>query len=354
MNGLQEKEYEYFTENKHGVFFHQSREWAELKKKNGWECERAVLKDSDSRTAASIQVLIKPIKLFGITVFSIAYAPRGPVFSAQYDNKTIEELTALIYEKLKRYRTGVLICDPPIEEGDVKIGEFISAGYVHTANAPDFSTIQFRGTMRIEHLLSKSEYELLKSFKQKARYNINIAIKSGVECFYSGEYLDEFYRLYQITAERDGLEIRTKQYYKDILDIFGENARLYVCLYADKILSAAICLHYSDTTYYLFGASDNIYRHVMPNYLMQWNMMLWALENGSDTYDFMGTPVSEDENAQMSGVYRFKKGFNGRKVVYAGEFIKVFKPFSWFMIQCALKTKSILRKSIKLISKIVD
>lgn len=80
---------------------------------------------------------------------------------------------------------------------------------------------------------------------------------------------------------------------------------------------------------------------------MQWTMMLWALENKSRTYNFMGTPISDDTDTQMGGVYRFKKGFNARKVIYAGEFTKVFNRFGWNLLQCGIKARSAIRKTIE-------
>ena len=58
----------------------------------------------------------------------------------------------------------------------------------------------------------------------------------------------------------------------------------------------------------------------MPNYLMQWNMICWAIENGCWLYDFQGIPFYKDETHPNYGVYRFKKGFNGDVMTYAGEF----------------------------------
>ena len=62
----------------------------------------------------------------------------------------------------------------------------------------------------------------------------------------------------------------------------------------------------------------------MPNYLMQWEMIRWALQSGCEIYDFQGVPCWYDRDNPNYGVYRFKTGFNGRLAVYAGEFRMVF------------------------------
>jgi hypothetical protein len=42
--------------------------------------------------------------------------------------------------------------------------------------------------------------------------------------------------------------------------------------------------------WYIFGASSNEKRNLMPNHLMQWTMMQWAKDNGCTSYDFRGVP----------------------------------------------------------------
>jgi len=44
------------------------------------------------------------------------------------------------------------------------------------------------------------------------------------------------------------------------------------------------------------------------------------LNHSVHIYDFMGIPHCDEENHSNYGVYRFKKGFNGEIVKYAGEF----------------------------------
>ena len=46
----------------------------------------------------------------------------------------------------------------------------------------------------------------------------------------------------------------------------------------------------------------------MPNYLLQWTMIKWAMENKCNWYDFRGVSGFKDENDPQYGVYKFKKG----------------------------------------------
>lgn len=130
----------------------------------------------------------------------------------------------------------------------------------------------------------------------------------------------------QATGKRDGFAIRSKEYFEKFLYAFEENARLYMCYSPDgEAISGALTVRYGNRVSYVYGASSDTQRNLMPNYLMQWNMIKWAIESQCDIYDFMGIPHCDEENHSNYGVYRFKKGFNGEIVKYAGEFDYIFQ-----------------------------
>ena len=65
----------------------------------------------------------------------------------------------------------------------------------------------------------------------------------------------------------------------------------------------------------------------MPNYLLQWEMIKWALENRCDWYDFRGVSGFKSENDPQYGVYKFKKGFNPEFMEFINEMYIVYNPF---------------------------
>jgi lipid II:glycine glycyltransferase (peptidoglycan interpeptide bridge formation enzyme) len=82
----------------------------------------------------------------------------------------------------------------------------------------------------------------------------------------------------------------------------------------------------------------------MPNYLMQWEMIRWAVETGCEVYDFQGVSGILEEGAHMYGLYQFKRGFNGQLDELAGEFNYVFRPVAVHLVDAALGTKTQLGK----------
>lgn len=84
-------------------------------------------------------------------------------------------------------------------------------------------------------------------------------------------------------------------------------------------LSGAIYLYYGNKAWYLYGASRDDFRDTMTNFSMQWAMIQDSIDLGVEIYDFRGVSGDIDENNPLYGLYRFKKGFNGDFVEFAGE-----------------------------------
>lgn len=323
-------EYEEFARNHRYGSFMQSVNWAKVK--DNWGHEVLVVRNQDGSIAGGMLILMKKMPLG----YCMLYAPRGPV--CDYLNQDVmNELLQGIRELARQRRAIFFKCDPMIEETDeAVIRMFRSLGYRIKEGAAESETVQRRYNYILPDIQGKTPDEVIASFSQKTRYNIRVAKKHQVECRVCGkEGLDDFAMLSRITAERDNFTDRSKEYYAKMLDAFGEDMRLYLCYYQGIPLSGAMCCRYAGKTNYIFGASDSKYRNVMPNYLMQWAMINWALEGNCYIYDFLGIPVNCDPNSPMYGVYRFKKGFNGRAVGYAGEFDYVFQPALYSLFHAA-------------------
>ena len=169
----------------------------------------------------------------------------------------------------------------------------------------------------------------MSSFGEKTRYNIRLSTRKGVTTRWAGaEALDTFFRIYLETCKRDGIGHRPLDYFQRMIEAYGEE-RCRICLaeYEGEPLAAAIALHYGRKVFYIYGASSNEKRNLMPAYAMQAEMIRWACSLGVDFYDFGGVYSLSKEN----GLYRFKEGFCHSVGVteLAGEFDRVLSPF-WY------------------------
>lgn len=308
-------EYESFVANHKNGCFMQSIHWAEVK--NNWKHEVVAVRDENGNIKGTALILIKRIPIIGC---SFLYCPHGPVCDYS-DRATLSEIFTAIGEIAEVYHAYQLKIDPCITENDTfEINTFTALGFSFRANAPELSTIQARNNYML-FFNGRSKDELFASFHKKWRYNIRLADKHGVKCKVCGvEAIDDFYPLMVETGKRDGFSIRSKEYFERMLNSLGENCRLYICYSGETPISGAVCVRYAGKSCYVYGASTVRLRNLMPNYLMQWTMICDAVDSGCTVHDFQGIPFYKNESHPNYGVYRFKKGFNGEVVTYAGEF----------------------------------
>lgn len=332
-------EFEEFARNHQNGSITQSVKWHGVK--DNWKHEVVVSRDDDGKIRGGMSVLIRTFPLIGT---SMMYAPRGPVCD-WYDREVMDDLKRGADELAKKHRAHVYKIDPDILDGDERFLTVMAAmGFRQFKGETGFENIQTRFNYRL-YLNGRNEDELLMSFSQKTRYNIRVAQKHGVEARVAGkEDLDDFIRIMRTTGERDGFATRPKSYFEKMLDCLGENCRLYMAYYGGQAVSGAVATNYAGKTVYVYGASDNVHRNVMPNYLVQWEMIKWAVESGSDVYDFQGVSGNIDEkDNHLYGLYRFKKGFNGKLDELCGEFDYVYRPLSAMLADKAVSLVEWLR-----------
>ena len=315
------REEEIFLEQSSYGNFMQSSYWAEIK--NNWIHTHITVKNKHGMIDGMMLLLIKRIPILNT---ALLYAPRGPVCD-MHNTDVLYRLKQEILKVQCQYNAFMLKIDPMIEDTDSKsIENLCTLGFEHHWERDGYDTVQCRENYVLD-IGGHTQDEIFNSFKPKWRYNIRLAQKKGVVCRpYGVERLDDFCRLMQETSERDGFKMRSKAYFEKMLLNMNGHCRLYMCYWNDIPLSGAIAVNYAGKTCYVYGASSNEHRNLMPNYLMQWTMIQWAMETDCCLYDFQGIPYYTDKTHPNYGVYRFKQGFNGRVLRYAGEFDYVFRP----------------------------
>ena len=315
-------EYEQFVQHHALGSFTQSLAWCGVK--SGWGHEAVIVRDAGGKIAGTMLILVRRMPVVGSTFL---YSPRGPVCDF-HDRAVLSELMQGAALLAHRRHSFLFKCDPYLlVSDDEEIRNMQEMGFALKPD-PDETAIQCRCNYMLE-IAGKTQDEVFQSFRPKWRYNIRLAERKGVVCRYYekdtlGEKMNEFYPLMQETGTRDGFNVRSKEYFVSMLDHLGSHCRLYLCEYEGHPISGAVAVQYAGKTCYVYGASSAACRSVMPNYLMQWNMIRWAIENGDRIYDFQGIPHYKDETHPNYGVYRFKKGFNGKAVEFAGEFNSVY------------------------------
>ena len=330
------REFTSFLKNHPRCNFQQSLEWAKIK--TSWITEVILAEDVNKKIIGSLTVWVRKIPIFG----NIMYAPRGPICDI-HNLEVLKQLTEGAKILAKKYKAIVLRIEPDIKSDDEKYRNLmLELGYLIKDDAKNFrEEIQPRYVFRLD-VKDKTEDELFKNLHQKTRYNVRLATKKGVTIKDgTKEDLKDFHKIMITTGKRDGFIIRPLEYFEKMYDALGpEHMKILMAYYEGKPISGVIPIIYGNKTWYLYGASSNEHRNLMPNYLLQWEMIKLAVANKSEIYDLRGGPgIADDSN----GLYRFKKGFGAEYTEFIGEVYIPFKPLTYKLYKFSEKAFRELR-----------
>jgi peptidoglycan pentaglycine glycine transferase (the first glycine) len=318
----------------------QSWAWGELKARFGWHAQRV------AAGPACAQVLYRPLP-GGLG--TIAYVPKGP--AVDYADRAQGEaaLRALLaaIEPLARHQRAICLKIEPDLEEDPASNSRIWELLVGLGFRPSPQTVQPRRTLVVD--LDADPEEVLGRMKQKTRYNIRLAARKGVTVRVGDEAdLPAFFRMMEVTAVRDDFGIHSRNYYETAHHLFVPTGRgrLLLAEHEGELLAGLVVLSFGDTAIYMYGASSDDKRNLMPTYLLQWEAMQWAKEQGCRTYDLWGVPDEDEATLEAGfaarsdglwGVYRFKRGFGGRLVRTVGAWDLVYAPLRYRLYTAAVR-----------------
>jgi lipid II:glycine glycyltransferase (peptidoglycan interpeptide bridge formation enzyme) len=277
----------------------QSGFWARFKEAHGWKGYPLSYTLNGERKT----LLVLSRRIAGL--FSIGYVPHGPELPADDDFKW--NLAAMAREIQGYLPLGALFVRFDLPEA----GSPLSRPFKKASD-----DIQPPDTVILD--LVQDEETLLSGMHKKTRYNIKLAEKKGVTVRRgTPEEIDAWYEIYRITADRDKIAPHSREYYKRIFSLSKEYGPgspewiLYLAEHEGELLAGNIVCRCGKTATYVYGATSNSKRDLMPAYLLQWTAIQEAKAADCTRYDFHGIPPADDPRHPMHGLYRFKTGFGG-------------------------------------------
>lgn len=245
-------------------------------------------------------------------------------------------------------------------------------------------------------LSNKTEEEILKNMKQNTRNIIKKTIKSGIKIKeLSFEELNKFHNILKETGNRKNFKIRDISYYQDMYNLFSPKnevkyliAELNLKEYVENLqrdlktkemqliskiketrkkeleqeiiniknkikeannikektnsdiitLSGSMFILTKPEIIYLSSGNYKEYLNFNSQYLLQWELIKYGLENGYKKHNFYGIPENINEHPDNYGIYEFKKGFNGYVEELIGEYeIPINKTYYLFKLIHKLK-----------------
>lgn len=318
------QEFDKFVSSQNKSQFLQSWNWGEFQSVVGQSIERLVIEDDD-KIVGTVMLIVKNIKM-GQGYY---YCPRGPIFVDELSDEKKKIAFEQLLLQTSKSKNIFLRFEP---KDNLASDKFVIN-----------QTIDIQPKLTIMLDLDKTEDELLVDMHQKTRYNIRLAQKKGVEIVEGGEAdFESFWKLMTDTTQRDVFRAHSRGYYEKMLNSLSgkigdkENLvfKLYIAKYDGQVIASMLVAFFGDTVTYVHGASGNVNRQVMAPFLLQWQVIKLAKENGYKYYDFYGI----DEN-KWPGVTRFKKGFGGFEESWPGTFDIIFSSAKYYFYEIFRKIR---------------
>ena len=313
---LNEKEFKTIADKSEQISFHQTKNWANLKKINGWDSHYIGLKDKNKVVCASL-LLSKTLPIIKKKMF---YSPRG--FLIDYTNKKIlTEWTTKLKEYVKKQKGIFVKIDPYVsyQERDNN-GDIVENGknnkeahknlldlrYKHFG----FNTYQDTLQPRWIHIIdtkNKSLDDIDKDMESKTRQILRKNERSGIVCReIEKDELKVFKEIMSKTADRREFIDRPFSYYEAMWDNLYDDGIL-------KIIIGEIDFNVfeNNTKEELKSHEDalkqRIYNH--DNNLLKMNEKKYLSNNKQDEEQISRLKKDLDK------IKEYKKEFGDRKVL---------------------------------------
>lgn len=143
-------------------------------------------------------------------------------------------------------------------------------------------------------------------FSSSARQQVRRAVKNGVTIDYdfSGHSLDEFYRLYTVTAERNHFPAHYRfdpALLRESFQHLSGKQFLLNAVYEGRTVSSALIVHHGNYMHYHLVANDPDYFHCAGNSLILAESCRYGKNHGFTEFHLGGASTDE--------LYRFKRRF---------------------------------------------
>ena len=273
------------------------------------------------------------------------YCPRGPICNRK-DVCVLDELLSEASKIASEIGAYKLTLDPDITaENSEWLEYFKHIGARIGDNAHDNGILQPFSVFRID-IKDKGDDELISSFHSKARYSVRSSLKSGAVCkLGTREDIPAFCRLLKSTAKRDGFTARKEEYFYELYDSLGDDMmKIFMVSYDDETIAGSVLIKFGNKSWHMYAGSSEEHKETLPNFLMQWEMMRWSVQNGVAIYDMRGIAGEGDKLKPLEGLVRFKKRFGGELVSFVGRIDIVYNKTTDFAIRTLKNAMNSLRR----------
>lgn len=327
----------------------QSWQWGEFKKATGMKAIR-LGRFKEGELIQGYQALLRGIPK---TPYSVAHILKGPLPDQHLVSalKELAEEENIIHIKLE---PDHIVRRWPNKKGKIKKDQVkekkvnLEKLDLKPARRDLFASYSFVVD------LTQDKDELMMNMHRKTRYNVRLARKKGVKVVEEStkKGLKIFNDLLQKTLKRQDFYMHSADYFQKMWQYLALDniTNILLAKYQGEILAAWMILKWKDRIFYPYGASSSKHRQVMASNLICWETILKGKEWDCQTFDMWGSLGPEpDKNDPWYGFHRFKRGYGGHLVEFAGSWDLVNNSLLYEGVQMANKVRwALLRLKQKL------
>ena len=218
--------------------------------------------------------------IFGKKLVSVPFAPYGGVCA---DDRTIENALVAEAERVTKERGADYL----------ELRQFYG-------NETELATNDAYVTSILK--LDKNPDVLWNAFRKSMRRYIRKASKNEFQVTMNSKNIKEFYNIYSQGMHNLGTPAHNFAFFRNILLEFPEDTTIATIEYKDNVISTILLLYFKNTVIYGWGASQQEYLALSPNYLLFWDAIKYGCENGFEFFDF-------GRSQPNTGVFLFKEGW---------------------------------------------
>lgn len=394
VTGIDTKEHDEFVKKHPLSNLLQSSNWAKVK--DNWDHHIVGVKEN-GMLIASASVLIKRLPLS----FSILYTPRGPIMD--FENT---ELVHCFFQGMKRFARSqhaiYLTMDPAIHCNDYTLDEANENRYENSDKIIQIlkqAGAHFKGyTKSIEETIQPRYHanvyavdNFRDSLPKSARKALNIAEKKLLKVETCDlDHIHSFAQVMHHTETRKQISLRGEDYFKKLMQVYGEDAVIYLIriplkeLYEDAVSklsenekalaecpenakkkrftleeqhasyqrevkelkehldewgnsvigAGALCVKFGKDAELLYAGMDDTYKRYMAPYLAFYKCMEWSFAHGCTSCNMGGI-----EGNLKGGLTKFKSNFHPTINEYIGEFDIIYHKLFYRIIMKLLSRR---------------
>ena len=377
---ISKEEYITFWENHPLKTFLSATEISDLRKKSNWNTNYVGVKKENKLIAATM--LLSHIRKFNKYEFYSPRGYLIDFNDKELVDFFTNELKKYIKEKngyVLRIDPYVIYKERDID-GNIVEGGVDNSKIVDNLLSLGFKKVSIPNTEQVSWMFSlnlegKDEDTILKEMQSSTRNKIRKAEKYGITLKeLSYDELDSFQNIMEETSKRKGFSNRKIDYYQNMYNLYKDKvkyllAELDLVEYTKKLeielkekeeklsklddvknekeknnlsleidsinkrieeakeigkdkieLSCAMFILIKPEIIFLAGGNLEEYMKYDAQYILQWEMIKYGINNGYKKHNFYGIPADINTHPKDYGIYEFKRRFNGYVEELIGEY----------------------------------